>query len=206
LTPSKIAGGLDGSVGGGSKSRNKSRRRDDDNDSNASSELSVHENDDATNARVVKYTPSTSHTAYRLEQQQETYENALDEIIGFIEDYPINLDIIHAIQAAKQKRLLDQVPSSAVHLFPRCVRARVSLLFYGVSVSSFVAVQYEWLKDVMKRPEAKFALHMVKVRVCPHYFPFPSILPISVLSYIALHCRCPGGGCVALHAARDGGV
>ena len=97
--------------------------------SEASSDLSQHEGE-TSNDRVVKYTPSTHYTAYRLQEQKHTYETSLDEVMEFIDDYPINLDIIHAIQAAKQKRFTDQ---------------------------------YEWLKEVMKRPEAKFALHMVKV-------------------------------------------
>ena len=120
LSLTKIGVGLDDTTGSAAGSRpttggpGKVRglpryRGDDDNESNASSELSVHEHDEATNARVVRYTPSTPHTAYRLEQQRETFDNALDEVMGFIEDYPINLDIIHALQAAKQKRLADQV-------------------------------------------------------------------------------------------------
>ena len=106
---------------------------DDDGDevkSEASSDLSQHEGDNHANERIVKYTPSTHYTAYRLHEQKRTYETSLNAVMEFIDDYPINLDIIHAIQSAKQKRFTDQ---------------------------------YEWLKDVMKRPEAKFALHMVKV-------------------------------------------
>ena len=103
---------------------------DDEVKSEASSDLSQHEGDSHANERIVKYTPSTHYTAYRLHEQKHTYETSLEQVMEFIDDYPINLDIIHAIQAAKQKRFTDQ---------------------------------YEWLKEVMKRPEAKFALHMVKV-------------------------------------------
>jgi hypothetical protein len=99
-------------------------------DSDASSDLSNHNDEDYHNDRVVKYQPSTPYTQQRLQAQKDTYEDSLEQVIDFIDEYPINLDIIHAIQANKQQRFTDK---------------------------------YEWLKDVMKKPEAKFALHMIKV-------------------------------------------
>ena len=122
LTLTKIAFGLDEE-----KSTPNKRDRA---DSDASSDLSNHDGEDYQNERLVKYQPSTQYTQQRLKAQKDTYENSLEEVMDFIDDYPINLDIIHAIQASKQKRFTDK---------------------------------YEWLKDLMKKPEAKFALHMVKV-------------------------------------------
>lgn len=122
LTLTKIAFGLDDEGYKPEKRENI--------DSDASSDLSNHDDEDYHNERVVKYHPSTHYTEQRLKAQKDTYENSLEEVMGFIDNYPINLDIIHAIQATKQKRFTDK---------------------------------YEWLKDIMKKPEAKLALHMVKV-------------------------------------------